>query len=449
MSNSALAKIAKRSLDRVEKQLREVVEDYEGQIFIWDVQSFKELISSFVQDDTITKTLVDMYRTKLKAADSAMLKIKRHRARLINTKADVKKYKIENYDPKRHEIFAVRSYGTVERIKRYIGTQYTQLTGRNSKEITGRVDRGDKLSDVTGEQIGHGEYGSAVSTTKAAMAEAVLGTKTAKKVGSRPENIELYTRLQSRIVSYKKSMGINMELNHVQEVTSRGGIRKTYTPILSSQNAQENLLEGQDERKALQKLRKDLRKDYQDIVNLQGSETLLEAVEAVQLENIIPKGKNTYYNGKAKPRKTVKNKGKGKAKSTKRQNKVVPVITGAGVPNLHKVNPSRNPRSGGSLISLIGIINESLPQIVAKNMKDPRLVNRTGRFAESARITDIIKTPQGFPSVGYTYQKNPYQTFETGNRQGSPDKDPRRLIDFSIREIAAKHAIGRFYTRRV
>ena len=76
MSNSALAKIAKRSLDRVEKQLREVVEDYEGQIFIWDVQSFKELISSFVQDDTITKTLVDMYRTKLKAADSAMLKIK-------------------------------------------------------------------------------------------------------------------------------------------------------------------------------------------------------------------------------------------------------------------------------------------------------------------------------------------------------------------------------------
>ena len=82
-------------------------------------------------------------------------------------------------------------------------------------------------------------------------------------------------------------------------------------------------------------------------------------------------------------------------------------------------------------------------------MKDQRLVNRTGRFAESARITDIIKTPQGFPSVGYTYQKNPYQTFETGNRQGSPDKDPRRLIDFSIREIAAKHAIGRFYTRRV
>ena len=82
-------------------------------------------------------------------------------------------------------------------------------------------------------------------------------------------------------------------------------------------------------------------------------------------------------------------------------------------------------------------------------MKDPRLVNRTGRFAESARITDMVQTPQGFPSIGYTYMKYPYQTFEQGYAQGSPDRDPRRLIDFSIREIAAKHAIGRFYTRRV
>jgi len=33
--------------------------------------------------------------------------------------------------------------------------------------------------------------------------------------------------------------------------------------------------------------------------------------------------------------------------------------------------------------------------------------------------------------------------------QGSIERDPRRLIDKSIREIAAQFAIGRFYTRRL
>ena len=449
MANSALAKLAKRSLDRVEKQLRETVEQYEGQVFIWDVEGFIELIDSFTSDESIRNKLVHSYRVKLVAADKAIMKVKAHKARLNRVKVDVVKFKIQNYDPKKHEIYAVRTYDTVARIKRKIGAEYSQLTGRNSKEITGRVDKGDKLSDVTGEQVGHGEFGHAVSTTKALMAESALGTKTAQKIGSRSENIEHYTRLQSRITKYKKTMGINMSIDHSQEVTSRGTLRKTYTPILSSQDAEMNLIEGKDEKKSLEKLRKDLRKDYQDIVNLQGSETLLEAVESVQLHNIIPKGKNVKYTGTLKPKKAVKTKGKGSAKKKIQRQTSIGIIKGAGAPNLHKLNPATNPRSGGSMVSLIGIINSALPDIVMKNMREPRLVNRTGTFANSVRVTDIIATRRGFPSIGYTYQKSPYQTFETGYRQGSPDRDPRRLIDISIREIAAQHAVGRFYTRRV
>jgi hypothetical protein len=82
-------------------------------------------------------------------------------------------------------------------------------------------------------------------------------------------------------------------------------------------------------------------------------------------------------------------------------------------------------------------------------MGEPALESRTGRFAASTRVTDIVRTPQGFPSIGYTYMKNPYQTFEKGFKQGSIDRDPRTLIDSSIREIAVEFAIGRFYTRRV
>jgi len=102
-----------------------------------------------------------------------------------------------------------------------------------------------------------------------------------------------------------------------------------------------------------------------------------------------------------------------------------------------------------SIVNLIGILNNKIENTVAKNMKAPALVYRSGRFANSVEITDIAVTPQGFPSIGYTYQRRPYDTFEPGGAQGSPERDPRKLIDASIREIAMNLAIGRFYTRRV
>ena len=103
-------------------------------------------------------------------------------------------------------------------------------------------------------------------------------------------------------------------------------------------------------------------------------------------------------------------------------------------------------------LMLLGLLNRELPAVVRKNMVYPALENRTGRFAQSVKVTDINTTPQGYPSIGYTYQKNPYEVFEDGS--GSPpwsngNRDPRELIDRSIREIALKFAIGRFYTRRL
>ena len=84
-------------------------------------------------------------------------------------------------------------------------------------------------------------------------------------------------------------------------------------------------------------------------------------------------------------------------------------------------------------------------------MGPPRLESQTGRFAESVKMTDVVQTPQGFPSFGYTYRKDPYQVYESssGSRFADPDRDPRELIDASIREIAIGYALGRFYTRRV
>lgn len=100
-------------------------------------------------------------------------------------------------------------------------------------------------------------------------------------------------------------------------------------------------------------------------------------------------------------------------------------------------------------LALIGIINRQLPQQVAANMGYPYLEYKTGRFASGTRITEAITTAKGFISFGYTYDKFPYQTFEPGYAQGDINRDPRKIIDRSIREIAAQFALGRFYTRRV
>jgi hypothetical protein len=100
-------------------------------------------------------------------------------------------------------------------------------------------------------------------------------------------------------------------------------------------------------------------------------------------------------------------------------------------------------------LQLMVLINKDLPRVVAKNMGSTALNYRTGRFASSVRVTDVVTTPKGFPSMGYTYDKDRYQTFEPGFAQGSVDRDPRKLIDKSMREIAAQYAVGRFFTRRV
>ena len=104
-----------------------------------------------------------------------------------------------------------------------------------------------------------------------------------------------------------------------------------------------------------------------------------------------------------------------------------------------------------SPINLMSLINAKLPKQVRANMGFPRLENQTGRFASSVRVTDASTTAQGFPSIGYTYQRQPYGVFEasSGSRFASPERDPRTLISQSIREIAAEIVTGRLYTRRV
>jgi hypothetical protein len=138
-------------------------------------------------------------------------------------------------------------------------------------------------------------------------------------------------------------------------------------------------------------------------------------------------------------------------KTTLAQLKLKRKITGSkkGVkPKGAKTQGSKGPASAP--LQLVASLNKRLPEVVQKNMKPPALEYQTGRFAESVQVTDVSTTNKGFPSVGYTYDRENYGQFEasSGTRFADPDRDPRKLIDASIREIARGMAIGRFFTRR-
>ena len=186
--------------------------------------------------------------------------------------------------------------------------------------------------------------------------------------------------------------------------------------------------------------------DSTDLAEMKGSKSIKEE-SVIHITNLVMSELTKSANVKAKtviPKIEFKKK-KGGSKRKPKQPKTVSNKR-ASVKRTAKKGVASDP------LRLIGLINEKLPDTVARKMNPPALQNRTGRFAESVKLTDIIQTPQGFPSFGYTYQKNPYQVFEMGRGDApwaTPERDPRKIIDQSIRELAAQFAMGRFYTRRV
>ena len=117
---------------------------------------------------------------------------------------------------------------------------------------------------------------------------------------------------------------------------------------------------------------------------------------------------------------------------------------------MRKRKSQKEKSAASSTLQLVASLNKALPSAVAENMRSPALNYQTGRFATSVQVTDVSTTNKGFPSIGYTYDRGNYEQYESssGTTWASVERDPRKLIDASIREIARPMAIGRFFTRR-
>lgn len=238
-----------------------------------------------------------------------------------------------------------------------------------------------------------------------------------------------------------------------QQIISKGGdLRAGLSMVLTPVLRDVNIKRGSKEEKQIQELfLRAFQMTFENIEyeNLRGSSTLFEKIETTIIHDNLVKNLKNNKNIKIKTgSKRVKTKTRTKVTEEGKKGKgfsAAPISRGGAFAS----KPTKANQSNVSLIRLIGVLNQQLPEQVIQNMESPRLNYRTGRFASSVRVTDITQTAKGFPSIGYTYRKYPYQTFEPGYAQGDVNRDPRKLIDLSIREIAAQFAIGRFYTRRV
>ena len=133
-------------------------------------------------------------------------------------------------------------------------------------------------------------------------------------------------------------------------------------------------------------------------------------------------------------------------KASKRSRGSLSVAAGAQIAAVKKV---QDKSKEVNLSKVMLLVNRSLAKTIKRNMGRPALINRTGRFAESAELTSLRPSKAG--AVGtYTYQLNPYETFEnTGDRQWPAGYNPKPLIANSIRDLALQQLNGKLTLRRV
>lgn len=282
----------------------------------------------------------------------------------------------------------------------------------------------------------------------AGVFERFLDSKTAEIMKGLNTNLSRNSEKERQkiVKDLNKLLGIDLSIQKVDDLDMI---------IIKIESSSENRSRGAKQGLRSKELRRKIKTfiaNKSDLKNLQGSDSLKKKKEKETVNEILDPFRKVKTAKVSSRRQIKKSSGK---KITK---KVSPTIAAKKVPlnvkasvRKQKLKRKAKESPASSVLQMIGLINKELPQTVRKNMGEPGLVNRTGRFADSVKVTEVTQTPKGFPSIGYTYQRNPYQVFEEGSRGSwsNGDRDPRDLIDKSIREIAAELLIGRLYTRRV
>lgn len=458
MSSISLRRLASRMITQLEKKgVRDSVQRHEGQLYFFDRNSFIVLLTSYYEGFSMSnpkaraRKLADEYEVKLAG-------LRRGIHKDINRKLDRRKTQLLGKFPTTGIFFNVKNFASVTRLKGKLGDRFADEVGHSKgsdkfseakRHVTGAVPGGSSVVGAPGQQTAHGEFGFAVSATKASAAASVYGNSTFKPPN--PFEEKAFNQIRVALEEYNDTLPLSVDIIKDTEVTATGKFKASFVPILSGQAVEDNSRDATREKAALKALQDSIKQVRQDLINQPGSPSIKDSVESVILQTILTGTSNTKHTGSGKPKANVRTSSKGRAK------KFVKVKG--------NVNVGRDPKTGrfvsikkreasptSNFISLMALINQQLPSVVAKNMGRPGLEYQTGRFASSAEVVRITPTAEGYPSIAYTYEKQPYEIFEMGLGQApwaTPDRDPRKVIGESVREIATKLAIGRFFTRRV
>lgn len=370
----------------------------------------------------------------------------------------------------------------------FLGTDFNGVKKNYHKFNISFIEETKSLKDTeydidkpkTQVQFDHGAEGTAVGTLGAgagavAVAMDAEGADFNKLKEIAGENLEAVVAAQFHDLSKSEQTKIKTRLydiilNWDQVVKQKGGLAANVGIVLRPVKTKENLERSGLEKKEMNALLDAMQKTINEIPwdTVQGSSSAREKVQASAvkrvvkpLEKLVKKTPGSSIKIDKKLEKTklsTKNKVKDRSKKSKAVSPIArsslqgklaaPVLTKNAGGSRSNSNAKK---SNYNTLYMIGVINQQLTKTVTKNMGSPRLNYRTGRFAGSVKVTDISITAKGHPSIGYTYQRDPYEVFESssGSRLSSIARDPRRLIDVSIREIAAEQAIGRLFTRRI
>lgn len=189
---------------------------------------------------------------------------------------------------------------------------------------------------------------------------------------------------------------------------------------------------------------------FESLVSMKGSPSQLDLIEQ-ELVSILKTGKSIPDRQYTVPEVLVSthtlaklDKSKAKAQISKDIQKVQALKR-----DLKNKLRWEQTKQFASLINIQNLLNQKLHDQIQQNMGSPRLNYKTGRFAKSAKVTNMTISRQGMITAFYTYMKYPYQTFEPGYAQGSIQRDPKTLISKSIREIAVTLVGNRLRAVRV
>jgi len=350
--------------------------------------------------------------------------------------------------------------------------RYKDLFSASSQEKEYDGKRKDGLGSLSDLQAAHSEGQSVFSVKESVRADALSGMDVD---GLESEQASI---VKKALKDFEQVMGGKANSSFTFD-SKTGKIKSTTTITLGIESATKNRGDigntdslGRKQNAVLNSMAKKIRESLQnadgsEMVNLSSSNTLPEGMGEAIVNSLVmkkmyksKKALNRTKYGKVKVKSSTTN-----ASSTKTigKRKEFTIIGGGPTSNMKGPPPKRtSPESGGgkspeelgrtakSALLIRQAINKVLPKRVKRNMTGSALKNKSGRFAESARIEQVSSAAKTLV-IKFTYRLNPYETFEnTGKRKWPTGYNPKTLIAKSIRQLALElMGIKMITTRRV